>query len=474
MKARTGLLLFALALLIRLPGLDLGLWFDEIWLLVDRLRLEASTLFVEYGSDNNHPLYTWLAWGCCRLFGESAWAIRLPALLAGAWAVPLLHRFAARWLAPREALAAALLLACSSHAVLFSQNARGYTLLLALPLVATDRLFDLLDRPDRRTVTTYALSLGAATFVHATAVFLALAHLPLVLKPRARNTAGGPSRLPLLALGLAGLFSLACHAGFLSDMLQFYRRPPEMRAAPFDWRSPLWTLRATIESFGIGLLPGAILAAGAATILVAGLIELGGRDRRLPWLAFGPAILGLLVMNLMGRNLWPRFFFAFSGFLLITAIAGLRALARGLSARIGRPNLEKRLVAMGLIVLFAAASFRLPAVWTLPKQDFVGAANGARAEALPGEPILTVGLATFPYTAWMKTGFEGVETVEALDRALDSSPTRSALVIDTLPIFLAARSPELARRVHQEGRLIRAFPGSIGGAEVSLRRLESR
>ena len=135
------------ALLLRLPGhLDSGLWFDEIWLLVESVRVPFATLFTAFESDNNHPLYSVLAWMSVETLGERAWSLRLPAVLFGAASIGMTWRFALlvtdRW----EAALATALLALSYHHVWFSQNARGYTMLLFFTVAATHFLLRTFER----------------------------------------------------------------------------------------------------------------------------------------------------------------------------------------------------------------------------------------------------------------------------------------------------------------------------------------
>ena len=86
-NAREGWVLavvLAVALGFRLPGhLDSGLWLDELWLLVDTIRQPFEAFYTTFGSDNNHPFYSLLAWLSVHGLGESAWTLRLPALVFG-------------------------------------------------------------------------------------------------------------------------------------------------------------------------------------------------------------------------------------------------------------------------------------------------------------------------------------------------------------------------------------------------------
>jgi Dolichyl-phosphate-mannose-protein mannosyltransferase len=122
----------------------------RIVFLFQPMRYDESDTFVHYASrplyigisaytaPNNHILHTILVHASIAVFGDSPWAIRLPAFVAGVLLVPATY-LAARLLYGRAtALIAAALVAASSTLVEYSTNARGYTLqaLLFLLLLA--------------------------------------------------------------------------------------------------------------------------------------------------------------------------------------------------------------------------------------------------------------------------------------------------------------------------------------------------
>jgi 4-amino-4-deoxy-L-arabinose transferase-like glycosyltransferase len=88
-----------------------------------RSIVHALTL---YPAPNNHILHTAFVWISCRLFGNSLWAMRLPALLAGVALIPATYITAMRLAGRNAALFAAGLIAVSGPFVYFSVNARGY------------------------------------------------------------------------------------------------------------------------------------------------------------------------------------------------------------------------------------------------------------------------------------------------------------------------------------------------------------
>ena len=150
-----------LALIARIIGLNAGLWYDEIFTLTHYVRAPLGQVLSDFSSLNNHMFYSLQAKAAVPMLGESAWTLRLPAMLFG------LASLAALWAIARgpsgrlPTLFALLLLAISYHHVWFSQNARGYTGLLFWTSLATLFLIEGLKRPDWRICTGYGLSVAA-------------------------------------------------------------------------------------------------------------------------------------------------------------------------------------------------------------------------------------------------------------------------------------------------------------------------
>ncbi len=460
----------AVALALRLPRLDTGLWYDEIWTLVDFGGLPFGTLLTTYGSDNNHPLFTILAWISIHVFGPSTWALRLPALVFGVASVAMLLRLASR-LAPRgEALAATALLTVSYHHVWFSQNARGYTALLFFSLAATDGLVRLLEG-DRRAFIPYGVSIALATYTHMTGVFVAMAHGIVLLMLLARREPAARPLLYGLAAGTIG--SLLLHAPILREMIEFlFLRRPQINVKS-EWVSPWWTIRAVALSLGAGLIPGMIALAGGAAVLIAGVAGWWRANARLTVAFLAPGMIGAAVMVGLGRNLWPRFFFFLAGFLLLIIVRGLSILAR-LLARFApfdlRRPADRALFSAGVTVMLLGFLAILPRAY-LPKQDFVGARAYVDQVRQPGQVIMTAGLTDLPYQRWLKTSYVSIDSVTALDRAL--SGTAGGYLLSTLPTYLESRLPELAAEVSRRGTEVKRFPGTLGGGDVVVIRFQA-
>jgi len=111
-----------------------SLWGDELssWRLSGHSVLEAVRgAYV----DTQPPGYYALLYLDRQIFGESAWALRLPSAVAGVLSVPAIFLLGRRLYSDREGLAAALLAAVSWAPVYYSQEARAYSLLLFLSIL---------------------------------------------------------------------------------------------------------------------------------------------------------------------------------------------------------------------------------------------------------------------------------------------------------------------------------------------------
>jgi mannosyltransferase len=494
----------AAALVLRLPGhLDSGLWFDEIWLLVESIRVPLGTVFTTFESDNNHPFYTVLAWLSVHGLGESAWTLRLPAVLFGAASIGMMWTFALR-VAPRaEAALATGLLLVSYHHVWFSQNARGYTMLLFWTLAATHFLVRALDGDGRRAWVAYGIFLAFATYTHASAVLVALAHgmvalAALVAGARGAGKRGGPTHGALDAwkgLVLGGVVSLALHAAMLGEMFAFFAGGGggEVAAttvgagggsgdgatstlADSEWTSLWWTVRAVIESLGVPAPVGYAALAAGALVGATGTWVVARRDWRLAALYVLPLVLGAVATVGMGRSLRPRFLFHLSGFALLIGVAGIFAICRWLARRVSAPSPQRGSaepwITRGAAALAVLASLAtLPRAYTLPKQDFEGALAFATDARQPGDAVATVGLTTLPYRDYYRAGFEEARSAEDLDRLLERH--EAVYVLHTIPIFLESTAPELAARLAPTAEVAR-FRGSLGDGDVVVYRLVGR
>lgn len=188
------LAILLIAALLRLPTLTAqSLWFDEVLTLHSARAPLADLLPTIRSWEDSPPLYFVLINLWSRLAGHSDAALRLPSALAGIAAVYATHRLARRLFRahPRPAavaLTAALLLAISRYHIAYSQEARGYAILLLLCILSTHAFVALLDGDRRRrTRVAYVATSAASLWIHPFAGIAIVAHLATLLFLLARR-----------------------------------------------------------------------------------------------------------------------------------------------------------------------------------------------------------------------------------------------------------------------------------------------
>ena len=129
-----AIIVFGIALRVR------ALWqpinYDESFTYIVYANRPWLIAWANYSEPNNHLLHTLLAHLSIGVFGNAVWAIRLPALIAGCLALPLAYALARRLAGRNAALLVSALTATSQMLIAFSVCARGYSMLLALFLIA--------------------------------------------------------------------------------------------------------------------------------------------------------------------------------------------------------------------------------------------------------------------------------------------------------------------------------------------------
>ncbi len=118
--------LSVLALVLRLWNLNSDLWLDEVLTLLDFVRYPVGHIVTSFPSQNQHMLFSLLAKLTTTVFGESAWALRLPSVVFGIGSIWAFFYLGRKLLGQKEALLGCALLTVSYHHIWFSQNARGY------------------------------------------------------------------------------------------------------------------------------------------------------------------------------------------------------------------------------------------------------------------------------------------------------------------------------------------------------------
>jgi hypothetical protein len=462
---------------LRVPGLDSDLWMDEVFSLVDLFRAPAGAIVTSFADDNQHVLYSLLAHASRGAFGEHAWSVRLPAMVAGVlslWATVHLGR---RTLGPRVAFAAAALLALSYHHVWFSQNARGYTLLLLGTVLSTDLLLRVLERGRARDAVAYAAVLALAAWAHLTMVFVGAAHAVVVVVLVARQGLRGRTG-PAAVAALAGAAWLTLHLYVLvlPQMLDFFLQPAAgSSTAPVEWKKPLWLVTETLRHLGVGLAIGWIGVVGGLGFLGWGAWRTWRRDAVVTSLMVLPGLLGGVAMVALGRNLWPRFFFNEMAFVaLVVMMAALDVgdrLAAWLGARGGA--LARGVALLPAVAICAVSALSLPRAYRLPKQDYTGARDYVLAHVEPGDRVVGIHMAGKVYDLLYAPEWGEAEQAEDVRRemaATASSGGRHTWVLYTLPGYLRDARPELMGLLESGFEPMKTFWGTLGDGQIVVLR----
>lgn len=462
--------LTALAACLRIVGLNRGLWWDEIYFLVVTVRHPLSQIITIFPGDTQHPLYSIFAKWSVIALGEQPWTLRLPAVAFGVATVPVLYLLAASVTRRVEALLAAALLALSYHHVWFSQNARGYTMLVFWTVLATYLLLRGIETGRRAPYIAYGVVIGLGVYTHLTMMFLVASHLLVCggyFLSQGRN-AQYPKNWKFALQGFltGGAITLLLYAPILTQVQNFFlHRPSLMKAVS----TPKWAFWETLRGLTLGFGTTAVLF-GAG-----GLVALGAwsyfRQSRLVFALFAlPGVLTLLGAIAARGTMYPRFYFSLIGFAVLILIRGLSAFA-DLAGRLAHsPRLTPVLTAVLASCLLIAAGVSLLRNYRYPKQDFAGAVEFLNTHKTTGETVTTAGATTYPMREYYGKSWESVDTANKLDEICHQG--RAVWLVYTFPRYLEAAVPGISEVIRKEFKTVRMFPGTLGDGDVYVARYQ--
>jgi mannosyltransferase len=463
-----GIVLFA-AFVMRLYNLDVGIWFDEIATYVSYMSLPFGEILTTYDNQNNHLLYTLFARLSFLILGESVWSLRLPAVLFGVGSIWAAYLFSCQVATRNEALLSAGLLTVSYHHVWFSQNARGYTALLFWTMLSSWFLIRALREAKVGLWWMYGITTALGMMTHLTMAFVIVGQGVVYLA-----SVSGTEREHRREKWLGGLFGFAV-AGLATFQLYSLVLPQlfnwgGVRVSPWQgkiavnpWKSPTWMIAEIFNSLNIGL-GSVVLLALAMLVFGAGLIDFGRKKSPVVILLIVPVASGVAVIMGLGSTLLPRLFFFVMGFAIIVLVRGLMVFGAVVSSRLHLDTARAPLVGVGLcITVIIVSAISVPRAY-LPKQDYRGALEFLREKQRPGDVVVTVGLAAFPYQRFYKVDWEQVASLEELTK-VRSRGGRTWLVY-TMPIVLQSAHPEIMKSIQIDFEAVREFPGTLNGGNI--------
>ncbi len=353
---RTTLMLVAivgLAFALRVSHLDAqSLWSDE-YLSLGRATMAPSALLGNLPVEHV-PLYFWLLHYWTLAAGASDFALRSLSVLWGTLSVPLLYALGRRLVAEATAVLAALLLAVNPFQVWYSQDARMYSMLVGLGLIALWALDVALTEPNRRipAAAVYVAACAAAMYTHYYGALIPVFGLlwgvtRLVFAVGQRRFQAQTLLLANAGIALLGIPWLArvVHLGeYNSPLLQ-------LSASPLDY--------AAMYAFGATLPDEAFvwLGLGVAILALVGVVALfrSARASR-GYAAFALALVALTVPLLLAAALLARGSVFHPRYFIVAAPVYSLILAQAVLA------LKQRSVALGGIAalfLMAGAIYSL-------------------------------------------------------------------------------------------------------------------
>lgn len=125
--------------------------------------------------DVHPPLYYFILHYWMLLFGTSAFAMRLLSALFGVLAIPMIYVVGRQLFNKEVGLLGALILAVSSFNVLYSQDARMYSLMVFLGLLSTYFFLRFLQQSNNRVAAAYILSTTLLLYTHVYGWFVVIA-----------------------------------------------------------------------------------------------------------------------------------------------------------------------------------------------------------------------------------------------------------------------------------------------------------
>lgn len=472
---RTLLILAALsiaAIALRLWNLDSPPWIDEVLTLVDFVRLPINEIVITFPSQNQHMLYSVFARGAFAVFGESTWALRLPAVLFGVGSIWALYFFGRRTIGARPALLACALMTVSYHHVWFSQNGRGYTGLLMMTLLATWAWLQALRRDELRWWVLYIVSIVAGMWIHTTMAFVVAAHgltyIAFLLKPSLSGEEGSLERGAGIKPIVAWLFSVTATLQLYALSLpEFIRTGLHEESRNSEWTNPIWVLTESIHNLSIGFAGTAVVMIALAFVAF-GWISIYMRDRRAAVLMVLPPMLSGGLMLALGHNLFPRFFFFAMGFGILIVVHGAVALPKVIFASFERLTAHSRAagrLGVGFALFMIAISLlTVPRNYALPKQDFAGAREFVESRVSAKGKAVAINLAGDMFAKYYAPNW--ITTRDLSDVASLDEQTDEVWLVYTMPFEIQAFNPELWKTIQSDFEVVRSFPGTLNGGDV--------
>lgn len=345
---------------LRILDINKFIAYDEAYTFIHFASRSFKHILADYSAPNNHILHTILVGISYRLFGGEAWALRLPAFLAGVLIVPAMFVTARRFVSAPQALAAAATLAVLPVFINYSVNARGYTMLILFALLLANFGGILVQRQSRSALLAFGLTsvLGFYTipiFLYPwVGVFLWIVATHLV----DREPWQAKSRKIAVFLGtcvLAGIATLILYSPVIVFGSGLRSLVSNEIVESLEWSTFLENLDPrlikTWNKWMIGIDPRTenLFLGG---FLISLFFYRSVSKQKLPMQVF--LVLGVVILLLLQRvTPLPRIWLYLEAFYLMFATAGLVWLAQVILRRLLRPQYVEKTLTLAVLFLFA-------------------------------------------------------------------------------------------------------------------------
>lgn len=226
-------------------------WYDEAFTGVV-IRQSWQSMMSALISDVHPPLYYFLVKAFAAPYSYSVFGMRLFSVVFGVLAVWAVYRLAKNLFTEQVALYAALITALSPFAVQYAQEARMYSLLVVLILLATDFFITGLKTKHTKYFIYWGILVGLSFLTHYISLFFAvLYYLVYVVWQKPTHWKNFlPSRQLLLGYTIAVITFLPWLPNFIHQL--------SGGAADLNWVTPahLGDIAVTIQMFLFGTPPG--------------------------------------------------------------------------------------------------------------------------------------------------------------------------------------------------------------------------
>jgi uncharacterized membrane protein len=340
-------------------------WYDESVTLTLLHHSFTGMLGQLRHAEGTPPLYYCVAWLWTRIFGFSEVGLRSLSAVAGVSVIPMIYGIASRLVSRRAGLVAAALAACNPLLIWYSQEARAYSLLVALGTLSLLAFVRLLSRaPSGRWFAAWAIAASLTLATHYYGVIAVVPQAVWLLWAHRRDPRVWSAVTLVATVGVA-LLPLAL--GQRQNAVWIGQLPLGQRLAQIPPQFVLGT--------GAHDRTWLKLAAAVALLVGAGCLALAAdaRERRGGLVAGGLAISGAVLAlvlvpatdNVITRNL------------ILVLIALMVVVAAGLGAR--RAGVLGWAAAAVLCAIGIAATVAVGVDWKLQRPDWRGVARAVGA-----------------------------------------------------------------------------------------------